>query len=1154
MSAFRKALTLAVVLFAVRSHVVNAQSTFGSIVGTVRDASGAVVADASVRIQNLNENTIRELKSSADGNYEALNLKPASYSVAVSHAGFQSYVATDVELVARQTVRVDAALKVGQLEQAVTVESAAGVIASETQTIASSLDTSKVLNLPANFRASGNTSPYRLIGLLPGVQSDNGDAFSIQGALPAQSQASVDGITTQHPRNNAPIRDAFPSAESISEIKVQGVGNSAEYGGVGDITTVSKSGSNVYHGSAFWYHQNRALDARAYGSVVKPQKVANDFGFSLGGPVLIPKVYKGVNRSFFFVAVEDFRYPQGATIQNTVPTDAMRRGDFSAEPGPLLKDPFNNFQPFANNQIPQSRISPIAQKFLTLYPLPNFGSGRVVASPNFITNGRADKPSFQWDLRGDHYITSKQSVFVRWTQKDIDQNSPNNLGLPPTVATIRDRSFIVSHNYTISARWLNEFRLGYSLENPSQNFGFDGKAFATSLGLKDVGPFLFNGLPDLAIDNFTGIGVDRVESNETYRTLTINNNTTWVKGKHTIKFGVDVRAMRSKTALGFVGADNYGNYGFSGTFSGNSFADFLLGAPSNSSYGNVSSDNDGRSNHYHAYIQDSFRVAPKLTLEYGLRYELHPPFQDQSGNIGNFDRTVPKTGRVIYPSSPQAAKLLAPGLLLSVNACPGTPNLPASSAPGLPGVPCTPFVTAAEAGLPEGLRINYKANFFPRFGFAYRPFADSNTVIRGGFGMFNMAILGSVFYSLTGTAQTDVRTFDNVGANGVPLFTWPNSRPSGSSGVSADAYGNSYFGTANAIDFRNPYSMQFNLSVDRNLGFSTGLRVSYIGLRSIHLPYAPNLNQSYYSTEFYSKQPLQSRPFPYWGRIESRDTGGTATYHSLQTELSHRYKDGLTLNAAYTLAHNLADTYGPQPNGFGGETSGGGSRVMDSLSRAGSRGNDYATRRHRFISTAVYELPFGKGRHFMANANRLVDAVLGGWQLGSILLLQTGPYMTPGYGSGVGDPSGTGSGNYRSQRLDRLTGSGVPGNQNRDNWIDKNAFVCPGRAPGPNQFDCRVGRNPATDPAPIGRFGNSGVGFITGPGTVNLSASLGKYFAITERARLRLSGSFTNVPNHVNLADPNLTFTSGSFGKITQARGADFGGNRTGEVSARFEF
>ena len=545
-------------------------------------------------------------------------------------------------------------------------------------------------------------------------------------------------------------------------------------------------------------------------------------------------------------------------------------------------------------------------------------------------------------------------------------------------------------------------------------------------------------------------------------------------------------------------------------------------------------------------------MSRKLTLELGLRYELHPPFVDESGNIGNFDRTVPKTGRVLYPSSAQAAGLLAPSLLLSVNACPGTPNLPVNSLPGLKGVPCTPFVTAEQAGLPEGLRKNYKLGFLPRFGFAYRPFGDVNTVIRGGFGMYNMAILGAVFYSLTGTAQTDVRTFSNIGANGQPLFAWPNSRPSGASGVAADDYGNSYFGTANGVEFKNPYSMQFNLSVDRALSKSTGLRFSYIGLKSTNLPYAPNLNQSYYSTQFYALQPLQARPFPYWGRIESRDTGGNAMYNAGQIEASHRLKAHLTFNAAYTLAKNINDTGGPNPSGFGGETGNG--RILDSLNRAGNRGNDYATRRHRFIASFFYELPFGRGRMLASNASRATNALVGGWELSSIMLVQTGPYMTPSFGSGVGDPSGTGSGFYRTQRPD-LIGTGIPANQSQAQWLDRNAFVCPGRVAGSaTQFNCGVGLNPASGLAPIGRFGTSGVGILEGPGTVNLSMSLGKSVAITERLKLRLAGSFTNLPNHPNLNDPNLSITSGSFGRISSARGSEFGGSRTGEVSARLTF
>ncbi|MDQ1472651.1 MAG: hypothetical protein QOJ99_4131 [Bryobacterales bacterium] len=344
--------------------------------------------------------------------------------------------------------------------------------------------------------------------------------------------------------------------------------------------------------------------------------------------------------------------------------------------------------------------------------------------------------------------------------------------------------------------------------------------------------------------------------------------------------------------------------------------------------------------------------------------------------------------------------------------------------------------------------------------------------------------------------------------------------------------------------------IQWNMSVDRNIGFNTGVRISYIGSHSVNLGWAQNYNQSPYSTTFYAQQPLSSRPFPYWGpEVENRDSGGTAFYHSLQAEANRRFRNGLTFTGAYTLAKNITDTGGPNPTSFGGETGNG--RVLDAYNRAGNRGDVYGTRRHRFISTAVYELPVGRGRAYLNSTNRLIDAVAGGWQISSIFLAQSGPYETP-YFSG-GDPSGTGSGFYRNQRPDRVANS-VPSNQNRDKWVTRSAFVCPGQSVGPNQYKCSTGINPATDLAPIGRFGNSGVGIVQGPGTVNLSLGMSKAFTIHERLSVRVNGSFTNVLNHTNLADPILSLTNANFGKITTAVGTEFGGARTGQVGVRIEF
>jgi hypothetical protein len=1128
-----------------------AQSTFGSIVGNVKDPTGAAVAGAVVTIRNQAENTSKQVWADHEGTYEALNLKPSKYSIKVSHPGFQVSEIEAINLVARQTVRVDIHLQVGAVEQSVTVEAVAGVIASETDTIASSYGTEKILTLPTNLRASTSTSPYFTIQTLPGVQADNSGYLTIQGALPNQSESTIDGISAQNVRDNRPLQEIFPSVENIAEMKVQGIGNNAEYGAAGDITTITKSGTNAFHGTAAAYFQNAALDANTWGSQTKPEKEVNNFSFSAGGPVMIPKIYKGKDKTFFFGDYEQLLYPRTQIISDWVPTDAMKKGDFTKEPGALLD--YTTGQPIAGRIIPSTQFSPIAQKLLsTFWPSPNAGDLTVAHNANYIVNKPADINSKQFDVRGDHYLTSKQSVFARFSWKNATSLGPNDLLIPSISNQGQDRSLVASYNYAIRPNIQNEFRLGFTSHSPGGNFtNFDGQAYEKSLGFLGLPPTHWNGLPEIDFSSgLNGIGVDRVEQIELYRTFQFNDNMTWIVGRHTFKFGYDMRFLRTKTALTFNGGDNFGTFNFTGAFSKNDFADFLLGLPAQSAYGNVQLDNDGHAKQYHAYVQDSFRVSQKLTLEYGVRWDYQPPFTDQGYNIGNFNRAIPVTGTVVYPTNPQAAQLLSPGFEMSVNACPATPNLPAVG-PGIPGVPCTPFKTASAAGLPEGLRKDYKFNFVPRLGFAYRPFNNGNTVIRAGFGTFWAPVLGAAFYSLTGTSGTDNRTFNNIGTNGQPLAIWPTAHPGGT-GVSAGDYGTAYFGTANSIDFKNPLMYQWNFSIDRNIGLNTGLRVTYIGEHSIQLGFAPNLNQSPYSTTFYAQQPLTSRPFPYWGRIESRDSGGTASYQALQVEANRRYKNGLTFTGAYTWAKNLTDTGGPNPSSFGGETGNG--RIMDSLNRSENRANDYGTRRHRFIATAVYELPFGKGKAYLNKANGLVDGLLGGWRLSNILLLQTGPYMTPYFNSGVGDPSGTGSGLYRTQRPDRI-GSGTLSNPTISNWVDRSAFVCPGQTAGSaDQYNCSIGINPASDPAPIGRFGNSGVGILVGPGTVNLSTGLGKTFSIKERLKIKIEGSFTNVFNHTNYADPNLNIASSAFGQITSERGAEFGGHRTGQVGARIEF
>lgn len=1130
---------LCVLLLSSGSFFLHAQSTLGTVRGTVRDSSGAIVTNASVKITNLDEGTSRTIETDSFGNYEVLNAKPARYEVEVSKSGFDTKTISGLELIARQTLRADVTLEVGKLGQQINVEASAGVIATDTQTIASSYDSTKIMGLPGNFRASKDgTSPYTLIATLPGVQADNGNSFSIQGGIPSQSESSVDGIVTTDVTGNQPLRNAFPSAESIAEMRVEGVGTTAEYGQPGIITTVSKSGTNEYHGSAFWYHQNRALDAQAYGALTKPQKVANDYGVSGGGPVIIPHLYNGKNRSFFFGTFEGYKLPRGSTVQNRVPTEALRNGNFSGL-GTEIIDPETGKQ-FLNNVIPLERISPVAQEILSLYPLPNAGSLTEVHDANYVDNRSFNYDSNQYDLRGDQYIGSKHSIYGRFTSKSINQKDPKNLLVPSSDLTERLRMLVVSHNYTITPRLLNEFRFGFTLLDRGSDNSIDGRSFMNSLGLQGFGPdYPYNGLPNVSFnDTFNSLDAERLNSLNRSRAFQFGNNLSWAKGRHSMKFGFDIRAMEAISPLGFIGGDNYGNHSFTGVFTGDPFADFLLGLPTNSEFAIVKNDNDGKTKHYAAFLHDSFKVNQKLTIELGMRYELHPPYQDVYGNVGNFDPSVPRSGRVIYPTGKES--VLAPGYLASFNACPG---------PVANTAPCTPVVTAKEAGIPEALRQYPKLRFMPRFGFAYRPFDDQKTVFRGGFGIYNITVLGNVFYSLTGTLQSDARSYRNVDSEGKPIYQWPQTRTSGS-GIIVDDFGTAYFGTANDINFKDPYSMQWNFSIDRDLGAGIGLRTSYIGMRTLHLVWSPSLNQMDYSTEVATSRPLSDRPFPNWGTVNTRSSAAVANYHALQFEANRRFRGGLTFTSAYTFSKNLSDNNGPNPASFAGETT---SRASDAYNRRAEYGPVYGSRRHRWITTAIYDLPFGKGRQIGSNMNGIADSVLGGWRLGSIFLFQSGPWMTPYTANG--DSSGTGSGNVdgRPQHPDRVA-SGIPQNQNRDHWFDNNAFACPGQPVTSGTPNCTGGTDTPGAVAPIGRFGNSGNGILEGPGTVNLSMSLSKYFSLGERFRLKAEGSFTNVLNHTNLADPQTRVDSNSFGVITAARDSEFGGNRTGQVSLRLEF
>jgi hypothetical protein len=1146
-----------------------AQSTFGTILGTVTDPSGAVMPNLVVTVTNQGENISRDYRTDAQGNYQAENLKDGIYTVQVKAAGFQEVTVKDVRLAARQMVRRDLKLVVGSTTEKVEVFANAELIDTETQAISTSVTSTEVLNLPANYRGAGSTSPYNLLAFLPGVTGDDFGNISVQGTGTNQVEYSVDGISTTNIRSSGPQIEMFPSAESISEMKVQGSTGGAEYGNAADITTTSKAGTNVFHGSAFEYFQNAALDATRFVDplplVPKAAKSANTFGGSLGGPIF-------KNHTFFFADYEGMRYRTQTLRQETVPNQAMRNGDFSqfcdhydvnqicdsTNPDANLQLHDLDGTPFPGNIIPVDRFDSRVAPILQYYPLPLQGGPDNFAHFNHTLNVPNPILSDQFDIRIDHTLTTKQNVFGRWTYKNTRSVNVVNLSvllLPAEADFEHDNQIVLAHNYAIKPNLINELRGGISRRQNGGTFPIDGPAFMQQLGLnpQQLGPFPPGGFPDFVFEPRGGIDaiVHTRPNPELSHNFQINENLTWTQGKHTMKFGFDVRMLHLITAWysGSSAADDYGDFFFNGQYTGNNFADFLLGVPYYTYVTHTPPRNiDGKTTHYYGYATDSFRATQKLTLDFGVRISRLPSLYDPI-NLTNFDPSVAGTGRVIISSDPRSLAATQPLWAQAVNACDSPNQIPGYAGPD-PNVPCTPFLTSKQAGWPKQLR-KVHTDFGPRVGFAYRPFADNKTVIRGGIGLYDVTTLGAVFFSVAGIHDGFQGNFSNAGVGDPGFFRFPDVLNASPNGI---GIGSQNFFTANQFDKKDPYSIQWNLSVERMLHGNTALRVSYIANRGNQLTWSPNLNQPLPTTAPYDSSNPNPIPFPSWKRVRIRTGGAISTYQSMQTEVIHKYSHGLTFQSTWTWARNLADNESWPRSSFSGEITG---DTMNQYNLRGDYGNVGGTRKHRWITTMVDELPIGKGRWLLGNAHGVVNGIVGGWRLSTILLVQSGPFDTPFI-----QFDSTGNSQFGFNRPD-LTGNPNSIHHSRTQWWNPNLFACPGRAPGQdlqnNTLNCPTDDGNGNALPRVGRFGNAGVGSLVGPGTFNLSLGLGKDFQITERVKFKFETSFTNVPNHPNFDDPRNNLTEsvnglGTFGQVQAARLGDAGGNRVGQFALRLEF
>lgn len=860
--------------------------------------------------------------------------------------------------------------------------------------------------------------------------------------------------------------------------------------------------------------QNSDMNASNTFTHTTPTIKMNDFGIYLGGPLSIPKLYDGHNRTFFFGSYEVLRRPNQTIQIQSVPSVAMRSGDLSALGGPV---------------IPASEISPLSEKMLQyLFPLPNYGPPGATSN-NLAAYFATPINVSQADLRLDQTISSKQSVNFHITYKnrrvDVPSNGTASLGSfsQPEI----DYAMVGGYTYVISPTVVNELKGGITGNHYSNGFGVTAAQIAAELGL---GP----GFSIPSGDAVPGINISGYQSTSQFfgtysadganRSMQLLDTLTWTKGKHTLKFGGDYRYLNGLYENSYA-ASRLGVYSFNGSVMSalltggvttpyEPFESFLLGYPDSSNISTIRQpNNEFYAPAYAFFAQDDWKVSSRLTLNYGLRWEYHPMMKDHLNNITNFLPDYVSIvngqqvrGAVIVPNQAALNNVVNPVFVQSV-------------AP-------TPIFDAAQVGLPEAMRYSQKTDFSPRIGFAWRPFSGNRTVLRGGYGLFIESELGALADDGGTVASADYAFFFNSIVNGKPLLTFPYPFPS-----NLAQPGSQGFALGVPVHWVDPKIHEWDLTLEQDLGKGVGLRLSYDGNHSSTLGMVENIDELPPNTIGYAAASAFV-PFPLWSSVQYRNDIGTLNYNAATVSVHKRFSAGLQFEASYAFTRNLADSTGYDPTG--GSASMGG-MITDQFHPGLDYGNTAYTHRHRFLATFLYELPVGKGKRFASNANPVLDRIVGGWEVAGVIIAQSGPYMTI---LAPNDPSGTGFNLITGDgRADTVPGVSPYAGQSLNQWINPAAF--------------------ATPPNNIGRFGDSQVGSVLGPGEQVVSFSLFKRVALTERIRMQIGAAAANAFNHPNYAVPgilDLASVGSGFGQVSNLLSVEGAGPRSIQLTGRITF
>lgn len=1061
-------------LFAV-ALAASAQTPTARVIGRVTDPVGAVVLGATIRITNLDTNISQPAASNDVGDYAVPYLNPGRYMLEANFAGFRAYKLAEFQLAVGQELRLDIPLEVGPSAEAVTVTDTPPALNTESGARGEVTSSLEITEMPLEGRNYSDLA-YLTGGVIP--KGDGGDGqYAVNGARADNISFLVDGMNNTQRRNTGPVMNL--PIEGVQEFKMMTSGYSAEFGRYagGVLSVVTKSGTNKLHGSLYEFVRNDMWDAAGYFDLTKSKLRRNQFGSTVTGPVYLPKIYDGRNRTFFMFTWDTVKAVDGKTQRGIVPSPAMLAGDFSkalnAQGRPQIITDTLARQPFPGNIIPADRLDPVSRKMAAYFPAANLsGSGN-----NFVSQANSTQDGTSLGAKVEHQLTQNDRLTGSTFWRPNDSWDPMVSGRSPlplfglTNRTMETLNYI-RYLRTLTPAMFLEANASFSRRTNNQVWPYSAdKDWASEVGFTGgtQNP-ISRGLPQFEATGFIILGPPYdVPKIWAYNNYQYAGNLTWMKSRHTFKMGGDFLRMQYFSRNY---GDTRGRLTFNGRFSGYSMADMMLGWASSSRRQLDASGPYHLVSNYSGFVQDDWRVSPSLTLNIGLRYELMKPPREKYDALAMF---MPSLGKVVIAGTGTLSRQEFDRRIATL----GAQNV----------------LMAADAGLPPPIvKTNYDL-IAPRFGFAWRPFGNTRSVVRGGYGIFYGASSLYRMDEYNDTFPFSITETFSVSSSNPTLVTASNPFPENRRGISGvtSSYGQE------STQPKAQYLQSWNLTVEREFWSGTVVEVAYAGSKGTHLQRRYDVNQPF------REQALSTlRPFSAFGSINIISDGSNSIYNSGSLTVRKRLARKVFVRAAYTYSKSLDES-----SNTGGTIQYNFANAQDPRNLKLERGRSDFDMGHTFTGSFVWTPDFSR------------RPIWRDWQLAGTAILYSGPPFTPKMGSFDYTNGG-------ASRPDRVA-SGKLDTPTVEQWFDREAF-------------------PAV---PLGsfRFGTSGRNVLDGPGTMNINMSLSKRIRFGESRSLQLRLESFNLANHPNFNLPENRVDIISGGIISRAKN-----NRVLQLGGRLEF